>query len=266
MAQPGVEITWFGQAGFALRAAGRTVLVDAFLTDLPERMYPPPADPATFGDVDVILATHEHRDHLDLPTVKLIVAASPQSVVVVPEPIVGHVHAAGIDPTRVIGARDHAAVEGLPDGVSVHALPAEHGVHVADSYNFGRAEVGAPSRYLGYVVEIGAVKVFHGGDTLWWEGMEEALRACGVQVALLSVNGRDRARETDDDTVGNMDGREAAVMATRAGVDLLVPMHWDAWRGNLGFPDQVVQAVVHLDLDLTVLVPRRMRPFRYAPA
>ena len=260
----GLEITWLGQAGFALRAGRVTVLVDPFLTDVPGRSVPPPVEASTFTDVDVVLCTHEHVDHLDGPTVAAVAKASEAAVVVVPEPVVGLAHDLGIDHGRVRGARDGQRVDGLPPGVVVTALPAEHGVHVEDAYGFGRAHDGAPARYLGYVIELGGVRVVHAGDTLWWDGMEDALRTHDVHVALLPVNGRDRARE-EQDLVGNMDAREAALVASRGGVDLLVPMHWDVFAGNRGFPEQVVTAVVALDLDVTVLVPRRMRPFRYVP-
>lgn len=257
-----VEFTWLGQAGFLLRGDGVTVLIDAFLSDVPERMYPPPLDPASLRDVDVILCTHEHRDHFDTRAVAAVATASPHAVVVVPEPVVPQVLALGIAPARVIGARDGESVGGLPVHLNVSALPAEHGVHMTDAYGFGRAHAGAPSRYLGYVVELAGVTVFHGGDTLWWDGMEEALRAHHVDVVLLPINGRDRDREARD-IVGNMDAREGALVAAGAKADVFVPMHWDAWRGNLGFPEQAVTTVTTLGLDVTVVVPRVLRPFRY---
>jgi L-ascorbate metabolism protein UlaG (beta-lactamase superfamily) len=117
-------------------------------------------------------------------------------------------------------------------------------------------------RYLGYVIELGGVRVYHAGDTIWWPGQEKVLRELGVQVALLPINGRDPVREADN-VVGNLDHREAALLAAAAGVDLLVPMHWDMFAGNRGFPDQLVAVVERLGLDVAVLVPRRMRPFRY---
>jgi L-ascorbate 6-phosphate lactonase len=114
-------------------------------------------------------------------------------------------------------------------------------------------------------VELGGVRIYHAGDTTWWPGQEQVLRDLGVHLALLPINGRDPVREADN-VVGNLDHREAALLAAAAGVDLLVPMHWDMFAGNRGFPDQLVAVVERLDLDLPVLVPRRMRPFNYTPS
>jgi L-ascorbate metabolism protein UlaG (beta-lactamase superfamily) len=120
-------------------------------------------------------------------------------------------------------------------------------------------------RYLGYVIELGGVRVYHSGDCLWWPGQERVLRDLGVHVALLPINGRDPIREAEN-IVGNMDHREAALLAAAAGVELLVPMHWDMFDGNRGFPDQLVAVIERLGLDVPTFVPRHMRPFRFVSA
>jgi len=255
----GLTLTWLGQAGFLLRADGVAVLVDAFLSDRPERLVPPPLDPATLTGIDLVLCTHEHWDHLDAPTVAAVAAASPQARVVVPAPVTDQV--AGVPADRVVGAVAHEPLTGL--AAPVFPVPALHGIDVADAYTFGEELSGGRVRYLGYVIELGGVRVYHAGDTIWWPGQEKVLRELGVQVALLPINGRDPVREADN-VVGNLDHREAALLAAAAGVDLLVPMHWDMFAGNRGFPDQLVAVVERLGLDVAVLVPRRMRPFRYA--
>jgi|tagenome__1003787_1003787.scaffolds.fasta_scaffold20414698_1 L-ascorbate 6-phosphate lactonase len=258
----GVTFTWLGQAGFLLEAGGSRVLVDPYLSERAERLYPPPLDPATLTGIDLLLCTHEHLDHLDLPTVRAVAAASPGALVVVPAPITDQVVTAGVPADRVIGAVAHEPLSDLP--VPVFPIPARHGVDVLDAYTFGEQLSGGQVRYLGYVVELGGARIYHAGDTIWWTGQEQALRALGVHVALLPINGRDPVREADN-IVGNLDHREAALLADAAGVDLLVPMHWDLFAGNVGFPDQLVATVQRLGLDVAVLVPQRMRPLRYLP-
>jgi L-ascorbate 6-phosphate lactonase len=258
----GVTLTWLGQAGFLLRGGGATVLVDAFLSPHPERRFAPPLDPATLTDVDLVLCTHEHLDHLDGPTVAAVAAASPAARVVVPAPVTDRAVAAGVPADRVVGA---VAGEPLRDlAVPVWPVAAQHGVTMADAYDFGHALSGGVTRYLGYVVELAGARIYHAGDTIWWPGLEQALRDLGVHVALLPINGRDPVREAAG-LVGNLDHREAALLAHAAGVDLLVPMHWDLIVTNRGFPDQLVGVVERLDLDVPVYVPRLMRPFRYLP-
>lgn len=258
----GVTLTWLGQAGFALRGHGATVLVDPFLSDRDDRRIPPPVDPRELSDVDLLLCTHEHWDHFDAPTVAAVAQASPQARIVVPAPLTGQAVAAGVPAERVVGAVAHEALRDLP--VQIIPVPACHGVEVADAYNFGEDLSGGQVRYLGYVVDFAGVRVYHAGDTIWWPGQENVLRDLAVNLALLPINGRDPLREAQN-IVGNLDHREAALLAAAAGVDLLVPMHWDMFAGNQGFPDQLVAVIERLGLDVTTLVPRLMRPFTFVP-
>lgn len=254
-----VVVTWLGQAGFLLRGGAVTVLIDAFLSDVGDRLVPPPLNPADLSDVDIVLCTHEHWDHFDAATVAAVARASPDARVVVPAPIADRAVAAGVPPERVVGALAHELVPDLP--IPVTPVPACHGVDVADAYNFGRDLSGGQVRYLGYVMEFSGLRLYHSGDTLWWRGQETILRDLGVNVALLPINGRDPIREAEN-IVGNLDHREAALLAAAAGVDLLVPMHWDMFSGNRGFPDQLVATIERLGLNVPTLVPCVMRPFR----
>jgi L-ascorbate metabolism protein UlaG (beta-lactamase superfamily) len=254
-----VVVTWLGQAGFLLRGGEATVLIDAFLSNIGNRLVPPALNPADLSDVDIVLCTHEHWDHFDAPTVAAVARASPGAKVVVPAPITDQAVSAGVPAERVVGAFAHDPVPEL--AVRVTPVPACHGVDVADAYNFGQDLSGGQVRYLGYVLEFQGVRIYHAGDTLWWPGQERVLRDLAVNVALLPINGRDPIREAEN-IVGNLDHREAALLAAAAGVDLLVPMHWDMFEGNRGFPDHLVAAIQRLGLNVATLVPCVMRPFR----
>jgi len=251
-----VALTWLGQAGFLVGGRHGVVAVDPYLSDHPQRLIPPPLRPADLSFVDAVLCTHEHLDHLDLPTVTALVATAPQVRVVVPAPIVDQVVAAGVPERAVL-----PAVPGTPiplPSATVHPVPARHGVDVADAYDFG--PVDGEYRYLGYVLDVGGMRVFHAGDTLWYDGMPERLRALGVEVALLPINGRDPVREAAN-VVGNLDHREAALLAAAAGARVVVPMHYELMRDNRGFPAHLVDVVRALDLDVEVVLPRHGRPF-----
>ena len=149
--------------------------------------------------------------------------------------------------------------------VAAFALPARHGVGMADAYTFGRELSGGLYRYLGYVLDDGVARVYHAGDTIVYDGQAERLRALRADVALLPINGRDHFREAAG-VVGNMDHREAAQLADDAGIDVLVPMHYDTFPENLGYPAHLVDVVSRDHPSLAVLVPSRDRPVLYAKA
>jgi L-ascorbate metabolism protein UlaG (beta-lactamase superfamily) len=258
-----VALWWLGQAGFALRAGALVLLIDPFLARMPERLHPPAFDPEDAAGVDLVACSHEHYDHLDLASLPAVARASPQARFIVPLPLVDAVAAAGVPRARLIGAQPGEALRF--NGVTLHPVPARHGVGTADAYSFGTELSGGMYRYLGYVVDDGTVRVYHAGDTVAYAGMADRLRDLRVEVALLPINGRDHYREAAG-IVGNLDHREAATLAADAGADVLVPMHYDMFWGNQGYPAHLIDVVRREHPQLSVIVPTRERPFVYATA
>jgi len=255
-----IALWWLGQAGFAVRAGGLVLLLDPFLAPMAERVSPPAFDPEDAVDVDVVVCSHEHYDHLDLASLPAIVRASPKARFVIPRPLVDAVAAAGVPRERIVGAQPDERIR--LDGVTLHPLPARHGVGMADAYGFGRELSGGLYRFLGFVIDDGVVRVYHAGDTIAYDGQAERLRALGVDVALLPINGRDHFREAAG-IVGNLDHREAARLAADARVDVLVPMHYDTFASNRGYPSHLVDFVIREELSVSVLIPTRDRPVLY---
>lgn len=252
---------WLGQSGFAVRAGDSTLLLDPFLSPNPDRVVEAPirAEDCTF--VDVVACTHEHIDHFDAPTVKTIARVAPQARFVLPEPIAGMALDLGIPRERVIGVQPG---ETHPFGdLTIRPVPACHGRHMIDAYTEGREESGGLVRFLGYVVEAAGVRLYHAGDTLVYDQLVDLLRPMRVDVALLPINGRSYFREAAD-LVGNMGPRDAVALAQAIGCSLLVPMHWDAFAKNLGYPDHLVEVAGQNHPSLSILVPGRNRPFVYA--
>jgi L-ascorbate metabolism protein UlaG (beta-lactamase superfamily) len=165
---------------------------------------------------------------------------------------------AGVPGERVVGMQPGGATN--VGGLTVRAVPACHGVTMDDAYGFGVALSGGLVRFLGFVVDLGGVRIYHAGDTIHFDGMEEALGGLGIDVALLPINGRDAEREGRG-IVGNLDHREAAWLGSRIGAGLLVPMHYDMFARNLGFPGALVETVGREFPQMPVLVPARDRPF-----
>jgi L-ascorbate metabolism protein UlaG (beta-lactamase superfamily) len=259
----GVAITWLRPAGFLIESAAGSVLFDPFLTDLPGMLVPPAMTPEEVAGVTVVLGSHEHADHIDGPAFARMAAASTMPRFVVPRPVVDLTVAAGVPRERVIGARPGATIE--VEAVRIHPVPARHGVHVADAYDFGQAMSAGEHRYLGYVVEIGGIHIYHAGDTIAYEGMVERLRTLRVDLALLPINGRDHFREALD-VVGNLTPREAADLAAAIGVDVVVPMHYETVPGNTEAPGIFVDYLRRTHPAVSTHLPGHGATFWYVPA
>ena len=74
-------IVWLGHASFFIRLAGRSLLIDPVLFDLPlfKRRSELPVSPDHFKDLDYILVSHDHRDHCDARSLKLLASKNHQA-------------------------------------------------------------------------------------------------------------------------------------------------------------------------------------------
>jgi L-ascorbate metabolism protein UlaG (beta-lactamase superfamily) len=258
-----LALCWLGQAGFIVRGSDTTALIDPFLAPHDGRLYESGLPPAAATGVDVVLCTHEHVDHFDADSAPAITTASPGAVFVVPSPIADMVAEAGVPPERVLGVQPGDPVE--VGGLRVRAVPAMHGVTMEDAYGFGESLSAGQVRFVGYVVELEGVRLYHAGDTIHYDGMQARLRELAPDVAMLPINGRDPEREARG-IVGNLSEREAAWLAGEIGAGLLIPMHHDLFARNRGYPAHVVESVERDHPGTAVLVPVRDEPFVVAPA
>jgi L-ascorbate metabolism protein UlaG (beta-lactamase superfamily) len=254
----GRGITWLGQAGFRIELDGAVVVVDPWLSPHEDRLIPPaPLELAAEG-VDILLITHEHLDHLDLPFLPRLVERSPEVQTVIPEAIAGAVEDV-VPEEQLVLVRPHEALEVA--GVEIHVVPGYHGTSMADAYGDGSRSGGGLPRFVGYVLGTGR-RIYHAGDTIVTDELTAAVAQLDVDVALLPINGRDPGREARG-IVGNMDAAEAVELALAVGATTLVPYHWDGFAGNTVPPSAAVDAA---DGRLHVLVPARFRAIRFEAA
>ena len=266
----GLLLFALGQAGFALRGEETLVLIDPWLsTQLEEeddsvtRHVPPALRPEEVEAADLVCITHEHGDHLDPRALGAIAAQVPDAIFLAPAPIVGLVEQSGVPRRRIHPAHDGVALEAA--GARVTALRAAHELHpdAFGGYRFWRDDNG-DHRAVSYLVEIDGHRVFHAGDTIWWPGLEDALRDLEPDVAILPINGRDAMREAKA-IWGNLNADEAAALAVAAGVPAVIPCHYDGVEGNLGDPDAFVAALRERTAGRDPIAAHVLRPGEQLP-
>lgn len=218
-----------GQHGFLLKGGDTIVLIDPYLSNYVEeldpavkRQVPIVITPDALSMVDVVLITHHHADHCDPRTIAPLLKAAPNARIWGSYTARDELAQQGIDTERfAVPSVDQRIVHN--DELALTAIPAAHYEHEPDA-------AGNPA-YLGFIVTLNGVTLYHSGDTVIYDGMIERLQAQPIDLMILPINGRDWFREQQR-LVGNMDYREAAELTARVGAKVLLPAHNDMFSAN----------------------------------
>jgi len=244
----GVALHWLGQAGFAVQGAGRVVIIDPYLSDSLglARMMPSPLAPEAARGVDAVLCTHRHADHMDPGTLPGIATASPECMFVVPRAERDFALGLGVPELR-LKTMDSGETLRLVDGIQVDAIAAAH----EDLAKDDKGQL----LHLGYILTIDGLRIYHSGDCVPYEGLEEALRASAADVALMPVNGRDAFR-TSRGIIGNFHLEETIQICRNAGIPLLFCHHWGLFDFNTIDPQAALKTIRQLAGTLRCVLPR----------
>ena len=186
-------------------------------------------EPSSVSDADFVLVTHAHQDHCDLKTLVPLSFASTACRFVCPNEVAKLLRGAGIDSRRLILARENWIA--LGPQARVIPVPAAHPRIETDDEGYLRC--------VGYVMECGGRKLYHGGDGSPDDRVFDRLnRLRPIDVAFIPVNERNFYRKKRG-IIGNMSVREAFQMAADIGVKTLVPTHWDMFAPNSVYKEEL---------------------------
>jgi len=230
---PGSLALWaLGQSGFVIKGGDTVVYIDPYLSSAVDeagyappgtfpRQFPPPLLPEDATNAQWVFCTHEHADHTDPKTLGPLAQASPQARFIGPANSRHILRSLGIPDGRVVVPPIDTPQTLGP--LTFTAIPAAHYGLDCD------AEGGF--RWLGFIIQLNGVTLYHAGDTILYDGLVERLRKHSIDIACLPVNGRDGWRERRG-MIGSLDGREAAELAATVNAEVLIPMHNDVFAAN----------------------------------
>jgi L-ascorbate metabolism protein UlaG (beta-lactamase superfamily) len=213
---------WIGHATVLLRIGGMTILTDPVLssrvgvgfglfTGGPRRLVAPALTVNELPQIDLILISHAHFDHLDRPTLVRLPRRIP--VVTARETQ---------DLIRDLGYRDVTELDWgdrleFDNGVNITAREVSHW-GARTFYDMHRG-------FNAYLLETPRHKVLYGGDTAYYEGFRDiGLGTRGVDLAILGIGGYDpylAAHATPE---------QAWSMADHLRAERILPMHHSTFR------------------------------------
>jgi len=203
---------------------GGTLLVDPYLSDSlatkyagtrypHRRLHEVPVHPERLHDVDLVLHTHAHTDHLDPLTVAALLKNN-RPRFVAPRARREVALSRGIPPDLLLSVTAGDAF--VLAGTAVDVVPAAHEELTVDD--------AGDHVFLGYVFEVAGVRFYHSGDCAPYAGQAELLASLDIDVALLPVNGRDPERLANG-VPGNFTLEEAVRLCHEADIPELVCHH-----------------------------------------
>ena len=166
----GLRLTWMGHSSVLAEIDGQRVLFDPVWGERcspfsfvgPKRLHPAPLPIAALGPVDVVVISHDHYDHLDLPTIKAL--ADTDTLFAVPLGVGAHLEHWGVSADRLRELDWHEATK--VGGLTLTATPARHfcGRGLRNTQH---------TLWASWSVAGDEHRIFHSGDTGYFEGFKD---------------------------------------------------------------------------------------------
>jgi L-ascorbate metabolism protein UlaG (beta-lactamase superfamily) len=213
----GAQLTWIGHASFLLTLGKKRVLVDpVFRTRLGPiaRLAPPGIAIDALPPVDVVLVTHNHRDHLDPWSLGRLGRAPHYIVPLGNGDLLKKIGAEQVTELDWWESKDLGAIE-------VTLVPARHW---SMRYPWDRND----ALWGGYVIRSSDGTAYHSGDTAFFDGFTEIGERLGpIDWAMLPIGAYEPRWFMSAQHVCPEEAVEAARMLEARH---LVAMHWGTFR------------------------------------
>lgn len=211
-------VVWLGHSSYFVQLGGQRILIDpVFSANAAPVMRANVAFEGTnvYGvddvpEIDVLLISHDHYDHLDYPTVTALQPRVRQAIVGLG--VGAHLEAWGYNSRQVHEADWYEPVQASPE-LQVHATPARH--------FSGRAFTRDKTQWVGFALMTSRHRIFFSGDSGYGPHFSEIGRRYGpFDWAALDMGQYDRRWANV-----HMTPEQAAQAAEELGTHVLTPGH-----------------------------------------
>ncbi|MBK5280155.1 MAG: MBL fold metallo-hydrolase [Bacteroidia bacterium] len=215
------SLIWFGHSSYLLKVDGKNILVDPvfseraspfqFMGSKNYSLISPPYSIADFPDIDMVIISHDHYDHLDYNSILQL--KSKTKLFCVGLGVGSHLEYWGVDPKQIIEF-DWWQIEKVFTGFELVSTPARH--------FSGRGFTRNNTLWSSYVLSTPSKKFFIGGDS----GYDTSFKTIGEKYGPFDLTMLECGQYNTMWPSIHMMPEETA----QAGMDLiglaLLPVHW----------------------------------------
>ncbi len=220
-----IEVIWFGHSSYLLLMAGKRILVDPVFSGhaspLPFMVKAFPGanfyQAADMPQIDVLVITHDHYDHLDHKTVLQL--KEKVGHIVCSLGVGAHLEYWGYDANKITELYWYEST--VVDGMQFTAVPGRH--------FSGRGLQRNKTLWSGFVVELNGLRVLIGGDSGYDTHFKEiGARYAGFDLVILECGQYNPAWKYI-----HMAPEETVLAAQELGAKQLLPVHWAKFNLSL---------------------------------
>jgi N-acyl-phosphatidylethanolamine-hydrolysing phospholipase D len=224
------SVTWVGHSTLLVQVGSVNLLTDPVWSERaspfqwigPRRLMPPAVDFDALPEIDVVLQSHDHYDHLDAGMVRRLVARFPKATWLCPLGVDKRLRAFGV---KSVVARDWWQSVETP-GFTATCKPARHfsGRTIRDRNS---------TLWCGWTITVDGFRIFFAGDSALHPAFSEIASRLGpfdlIAMPIGAYDPRDFMRSVHMNPEEGLEAYRAASGGSSR-TPVCVPIHWGTFR------------------------------------
>lgn len=247
-----LHLWWLGQSGYLIQWQNQPLLIDPYLSDSLTKKYANTDKPHVriterviaperLDFVDSVTSSHNHTDHLDAGSLIPLIQVNPLLTILASRANVNFAaERLQVTPERLTPIRVNNAPF-IINKFSFEAIPSAHESLEQDEHG--------DHHFIGLIIKIGNWTLYHSGDCVPYDGLANQLKHWKIDIALLTINGRDPTRGVS----GNFTTKEAVSLAKEINAGVVIPCHYEMFEFNTVPPDEFIRTAREMNQPYQVL-------------
>ncbi len=234
------KISWLGHSAFILNINGKIILLDPMLGTHAAPLPIPslkrfnetlPLNPDSLANVDVVVISHDHYDHLDYSTIRRIKANV--STFIVPYGIGNHLRGWGVEDKKIVELNWNEVFK--IDEIEFTSLPARH--------FSGRGPLNRNSTlWSSWAIKSSAIKIYFSGDS----GYGKHFKQIGLEHGPFDISLIDCGQYNKAWKHSHMFPSQAVLAAKELNSKYFMPIHWGGFTLAMHPWDEPVKESIKL--------------------